>query len=73
VVGVVEQGTSVADAAALDVVDPRRPTRQHSRLAALDDGPVECARRGCRRATDTQKQPAVPTKQSALIGGRPGS
>src|SRR5436309_4327996 len=42
VVGGVQQWRAVADAAALDVVGPGRPARQHGRLTRLDDGPVEC-------------------------------
>ncbi|HYA52262.1 MAG TPA: pyridoxal-phosphate dependent enzyme, partial [Streptosporangiaceae bacterium] len=55
VVGGPELRRALTDAAALDVVGPRWPTRQHSRFAGLDDDPVESGQLGGQRAADAQE------------------
>ena len=55
VVGGVELGWAVADAAALDVMGPRWPARQHRRFGRLDNDPVHVRQCGGQRAGDTQE------------------
>jgi len=60
VIGAMEQRRVPADAAALDMVGPGRPARQHSRFAGLDDDPVKPGQLGGQRAADAQKTAGGP-------------
>src|SRR5215471_4635191 len=55
VIGGVELGWAVADAAALDVMGPRWPARQDSRFGRLDHDPVNSRQCGGQRAADAQE------------------